>query len=172
MAWRPLEENLAKPYRLQDQVYFNISIKKAKLTFGHIITQMLTIWRSMGSHWKYIINHQPHMPLFNNYSLILGWVASQYLFQLGVREEFILSLTLWSVVAYVCWIKQYNLAGSSFFFFFYLRAYGVPWGSDLLSHPIHKIMTARVSKGIVSKLYIFKPTYYQSIQNGTKIYQQ
>lgn len=53
--------------------------------------------------------------------------------------------------------SQYNLPGTSFFFYLQirsaLRAYGVPWGENLECHPIHNICLS--NRGLTSKLYTY-----------------
>lgn len=55
---------------------------------------------------------------------------------------------------------NFDLSGSSFFFYMQLRlamrAYGVPWGAALPTHPLHKLFASvGTTRGMVSKLYKF-----------------
>lgn len=38
VSWRPVEESIVNPHRLQDLIYSNISVKQSKLKSGSIIS--------------------------------------------------------------------------------------------------------------------------------------
>ena len=53
---------------------------------------------------------------------------------------------------------EYDLPGTSFFFYLQLtsamKAYGIPWGVPLLTHPLHRLFAAqKQTRGMVSKVY-------------------
>lgn len=69
-SWRPIEENIVLPHRLQDLVYANIPLKKAKLRLGPVISFLLTSYRAVMKHVG--TDWHNHTPLFNNFSLLTG----------------------------------------------------------------------------------------------------
>lgn len=96
---------------------------------------------------------------FNNYSLLTGGIpfSSPDWSSRGIH-----------VLSDVCNVNglcifndlklSYQLSGSSLFLYFQLRssmkAYGVPWNSPLVSHPLHSILCNKGHKrGLFSRLY-------------------
>lgn len=72
VSWRPIEENLSQPHRLQDLVYSNIPSKKANKCLGPLISFLLRTCCSVMKHAGVDLNWHNHSPIFNNFSLIIG----------------------------------------------------------------------------------------------------
>uniref|UniRef100_A0A3Q3MY16 Reverse transcriptase domain-containing protein n=1 Tax=Labrus bergylta TaxID=56723 RepID=A0A3Q3MY16_9LABR len=72
VAWRPIEENISLPHRLQDLVYSDMPLKKAKLRLGPIISFLLTTCRTVMRHVHSDLMWHNHSPIFNNFSLLTG----------------------------------------------------------------------------------------------------
>lgn len=72
VSWRPNEENIALPLRLQDLVYANIPLKKAKLRLDPVISFLLTSYRTVMKHVGTDYKWHNHTPIFNNFSLLTG----------------------------------------------------------------------------------------------------
>ena len=160
VAWRSLEEHLVIPHRLQDVIYSNIPLKMCKSKFGSLISHLVAIWRTVESHSSNHFKFHPHLPLFNNFALCLGGHPMSFP---QWRDKGINTLSdIMSdnaLRSFQDLKSHYNLPGTSFFFYLQLRsalrAYGVPWGENMVPHPIHKICGSSSTKGLVSALYTF-----------------
>ncbi len=69
LTWRPLEEELVGPHRLQDIIYSNISLKTCRSSYSPIISNLIATWGSIESHGNIHLKYHPHFPLFNNFVL-------------------------------------------------------------------------------------------------------
>ena len=156
VSWRPIEESIVQPHRLQDLIYSNISIKHSKLKFGSIITELISTWSAVEKFCKVSPNWYLQSPIFFNSCLQLGGHPI-YFSSWANNGVFTFSdifgaegLRSFSDIQ-----KLFNLPGSSFFFYLQLptamRTYGVPWDGTLGLHPFHKALTR--SKGLVSTVY-------------------
>lgn len=50
LSWRPLEENLVAPHRLQDITHSDIPLKHCKLKFGTNVSHLISVWHLFGKH--------------------------------------------------------------------------------------------------------------------------
>lgn len=158
VSWKVIEENLSQPYRLQDLVYSSIPPKKAKLQLGPIISYLLRTCHTVMNHANVDLKWHKHSPVFNNFSLLIGkkplsfplwWNKGIHVFKDLFDDD--------GLRAFSDLRAEYDLPGSSFFFYLQLRsamkAYGVPWGIPLLTHPLHKLCAPQNQmRGLVSKL--------------------
>lgn len=102
-----------------------------------------------------------HSPVFNNFSLLIG--KKPLSFPLWMNKGINVFKDLFDddgLRAFSDLRAEYDLPGSSFFFYLQLRsamkAYGVPWGIPLLTHPLQKLCAPpNQMRGLVSKLYKF-----------------
>ncbi len=176
VSWRPIEENLALPHRLQDLVYANIPLKKAKLHLGPVISFLLTSYHTVMKHVGTDYKWHIHTPIFNNFSLLTG--NRPFSFPHWKNRGLNVLKDLYSVNglrAFNDLQAEFDLPGSSFFFYMQLRsamrAYSVPWGATLPTHPLRKLLASvGPTRGMVSKLYKFisgpnKPLPVEGIWN-------
>lgn len=159
VSWRPLEEVLVSPHRLQDIVYTNISIKQCRLRFGPLITHVIQTWRDTQKSCATQSRWHSHTPLFNNNQLLIGRQPIRFpqwenkgIHTLGDIYD---NSGLRSFQDLSNW---YDLPGTSFFFFLQIRAalkaHGVPWDKPLEFHPFHQFFYDKeTSRGFVSNFY-------------------
>lgn len=161
VSWKLIEENISQPYRLQDLVYSNIPPKEAKSRLGPIISYLLRICHTVMNHTKVDLKWHKHSPVFNSFSLLIGKKPISFpswrnkgvnVFNDLFNED--------GLRAFSDLQAEYDLPGTSFFFYLQLRsamkAYGVPWGVPLLTHPLHQLCAPqKQTRGLVSKLYKF-----------------
>ena len=69
-SWRPLEESLVAPHRLQDLIYSNIPIKQCKLRHGPLISNLLSTCRVVEKLTKTTTVWHKCSPVFHNYKLL------------------------------------------------------------------------------------------------------
>lgn len=145
-SWRPIEENLSLPHRLQDLVYSNIPLKKAKLRLGPIISFLLVTYRTVMKQTHAGLKWHNHSPIFNNFSLLSGNIPFSFP-QWKSRGVNILKDMYGDsgLRAFNDLHAEYDLPGSSFFFYLQLRsamrACGVPWGLTLPTHPLQTFIS-------------------------------
>uniref|UniRef100_A0A3Q3AUI9 Reverse transcriptase domain-containing protein n=1 Tax=Kryptolebias marmoratus TaxID=37003 RepID=A0A3Q3AUI9_KRYMA len=161
VSWKPIEENISKPYRLEDLIYSKIPPNEAKSQLGPIISSLLRTCHSVLNLTNTNLKWHKHSPIFNNFSILIGnkpfsfprWrdkgvnVLQDLMNNDGLRSFSDLQ-------------SAYSLPGSTFFFYLQLRsamkAYGVPWGGPLPIHPLQELLASQgQTRGIVSKLYKF-----------------
>ena len=161
VSWHVLEEQLVSPWRLQDVIFTNISIKQCQLRFGPLISHVIQIWRYSQKSCGILCPWHLESPIFNNNQILTGQrpVTFSQWEKKGIH-------TLGDVYndtglrSFQDLKDYYDLPGSSFFFYLELRAalraYGVPWGRPLEHHPFYKFITSRgTSRGFVSTFYTF-----------------
>lgn len=163
VSWRPIEEHLASPHRLQDLIHLGLTIKRSNLKLGPIMTLPLSIWQLVGKMTGSMLMWHTQSPIFHNYSLLTGGVPFSF------REW---SYRAINVMADICDVKGlrmfndlqtiYNLPGRSFFFYLRLRsamrAYGVPWGTPLATHNLHKLLRSEIRRPCLFLLLRFTGT--------------
>ncbi len=170
VSWKPIEQHLVHPYRLQDVVYSGITPKQAKLQFGPIISHLVLSWKEALKITKSTQKWHLESPIFHNHGLLSDsrpfvfppWTdRGIYTFKDIYGEE--------GLRTFLDIKQQYNLPGTSFFFYLRLRssmkAYGVPWDRKLDSLPFHSaIVKTNKSRGLASSLYeIFLKSTYNNL---------
>lgn len=169
VSWRPVEENIALPHRLQDLVYANIPLKKAKLRLGPVISFLLASYRTAMRHVGADHKWHNHTPIFNNFSLLTGNMPFSFPHWKNRGVNILKDLfNVHGLRAFNDLQVEFGLPGSSFFFYMQLRsamrAYGVPWGVALPTHPLRKLLASiGPTRGMVSKLYKFLSGPYKSL---------
>lgn len=157
-SWKNIEENLVHPHRLTDVIYSSISLKQAKARFGPIITNLISVWRTVEKESKTFKRWHKNNPLLYNYSLLLGakpfkcpsW-GKKGIHVLGdiFNDTGLLSFND------LC--SSFSLSMSTFFLYLQLRSSmkvnGVPWNEPLTTHKLHDVLHKNNKKNIVSKLY-------------------
>lgn len=159
-SWRALEEDRVSPWRLQDIVYANISIKQCQLQFGSLITQVMHSSRIMQKLCSINCTWHLNSQIFNNKQLVIGNRPNKFT-QWEEQGIHVLSdiYNNDGLRSFQDLKDSYNLPGTSFFFYLQLRAslkaHGVPWKQPLEQHPLHTIFELRgSSRGIASTLYL------------------
>ena len=132
VAWRPLEENLVKPHRLEDLIHSNIPLKMCKSKFGSLVSHLVATWRIVETYSKTHLKYHSHLPLFNNFDLCLGKHPISFPQWSDKGINTLSDITSNNTLRSFQDLKShYNLPGTSFFFYLQirsaLRAYGVPW---------------------------------------------
>lgn len=166
-SWRPVEECIIAPHRLQDFIYSNISLKQCKMRYGPIISNLLSVWRDVEKITKVSTKWHKNSPIFHNYKLLTA--SKPFSFptwqQKGIN-------TLGDIIddaglrTFQDLQSSYNLPGYSFFLYLRLRSamktYGVPWNSQLSLHPLHRYFCGNMkTRGLVSAIYttLLQATY-------------
>lgn len=142
-------------------MYSNIPPKEAKTHFGPIISYLLRTCHTVLKHADVDLRWHRHSPVFNNFSLLIR--KKPVSFPLWRNKGVNIFRDLFDddgLRAFRDLQAEYGLPGSLFFFYFQLKAamkaYGVPWGIALLTHPLHKLCAPpSQTRGMVSKLYKF-----------------
>lgn len=161
VSWKSIEENISQPYRLQDLIFSNIPPKAARTHLGPIISYLLRTCNTVMNHTKVDLKWHNHSPIFNNFSLLVGKKPISFsLWRDKGVHTFNNLFNVDGLRAFSDIRAQYDLPGTSFFFYLQLRsamkAYGVPWGVPLLTHPLKKLLAPQNhTRGLVSKLYKF-----------------
>lgn len=161
VSWRPIEENLAFPHRLQDLIYSGLTTKQSKHKLGPIMSFLLNVWNLVGRTTNSTLKWHVQSPIFHNYSLLTGGVPFSF------REWSDKGINVMSDIYDEKGLRSFsdlrtifNLPGKSFFFYLRLRsamrAYGVPWNTSLSTHKLHTLLNVGTrSRGLVSALYSF-----------------
>ena len=160
ISWRAIEESLVKPCRLQDVVYSGISIKKALLHYGPIVTHLISTWRLVSRQTDSNMPWHQHSPIFNNFHLLSG--NSPFSFPQWSRKGINILADIFNdqgLRSFQDIREQYDIPGTSFFLYLQLRssmrAYGVPWRAQLQLHPLHKIIGSKPLNCSASIIYTF-----------------
>jgi len=173
VCWRPLEDKLAHPHRLQDLIYAEVPLKQAKMRFGPIIFNLLLTWKLATNNTHFKKKWHYHTPIFYNYNLLLGGRTVAYPMWMNNGIYLLGQLFNTNGLRTFQDLKgSYNLPGFSFFLYLQLRsalkAYGVPWDSNLPRHDFTKQMYNVNTKGTVSTIYcqimqsLYKPITIQT----------
>lgn len=72
VSWHALEEELVSPWRLQDVIFTNISIKQCQLSFEPLIAYVIQIWRNSQKSCAILCPWHLDSPIFNNNQLLIG----------------------------------------------------------------------------------------------------
>ena len=160
VSWRPIESANVSPHRLQDLVFSNIPKKVSFAKFGPIVSHLLEVWKSVETLTKIALKFHTHMPLFNNYALLLG--KQPFTIFHKWKDKGIYTLSDLCSDHILCSFENlrqtYNLPANTLFFYFQIRSalnkLEVPWGEVLPTHPIQKLCSSSL-KGLVSKLYLY-----------------
>lgn len=123
-------------------------LKKANKSLGPLISFLLRTCRSVMKHAGVDLNWHNHSPIFNNFSLLIGNTPLSFP-QWSGKGVFVFR-DLYDddgLRAFNDLKAEYDLPGTSFFFYLQLRsamkAYGVPWRVPLLTHPLHKLFAVQ-----------------------------
>ena len=146
VSWREMEQNIVKPHRLEDLIYSNIPTGKLTNQFGPIITETLSIWRQIENHCKINVKWHSQSPIFYNFNLKISnrpIIFTQWSDKgLHSFNDVYSSIGL---LSFQDLQKKFNLPATSFFFYLQLRTamktYGVPWATELPTHPLHNVLT-------------------------------
>lgn len=119
-------------------------------------------------HVRVDFNWHNHSPIFNNFSLLTGNIPFSFPHWKNRGVNVLKDLYGDSGLRAFNLQAEYDLPGSSFFFYMQLRsamrAYCVPWGSALPTHPLHKLLASvGPTRGMVSKLYKFISEPYKPL---------
>lgn len=144
-TWLNPAESRVKPHRLEDAVYSNIPNKNCLVKFGAIVSNLISVWHSIGKVLT-VCKYHLNVPLFNNHSITLdGKPISLHNWSgkgIHVLADIIQDNRL---RAFQDLKDSYNLPCTTFFFYLQLRsalnAYGVPWGTNPHTLPIHRLYT-------------------------------
>ncbi len=142
-------------------MYSNIPLKKIKKDLGPLISFLLVTSRIVMKHARIDLKWHKHSPIFSNFALLIGNAPVSFP-QWKDKEVHILTYLYDDngLRAFNDLQAEYGLPAKSFFSYLQLRsslkAYGVPWGVPLLTHPLHKLLASQQqTRGMVSKLYKF-----------------
>ena len=72
VSWRNIEENIVRPWNLQDVLFANISDKLCQLRFGPIVSHLIRTWRTAERGCKISCKLHSHSPVYNNKGLLIG----------------------------------------------------------------------------------------------------
>ena len=72
VSWHVLEEQLVSPWRLQDVIFTNISIKQYQLRFGPLISHVIQIWCYSQKSCGILCPWHLESPIFNYNQILIG----------------------------------------------------------------------------------------------------
>lgn len=151
VSWRPLEEDIISPNKLQDLIYANAPLRQCRLRFDPIVSHWIAKWRLVERLTNSQTKWHSHSPIFHNYKLLTGnYPFSFSHWSNNSLHHFADIFNDNGLCKFHDLQLQYNLPGSSFFFYLRLRsamhAYGVPWGAQLPMHPHHNFLIKRAKQ--------------------------
>lgn len=94
VAWRPSEEKLVGPHRLQHIIYSNVPLKTCRSQYGLIISHLMATWRYVEKHANISLKYHPYFPLYN-FALCL---ANQFISPNGGKKGLIFCLILFLII--------------------------------------------------------------------------
>lgn len=173
-SWRQIEEALTHPSRLQDVLFSTLPRKKYIIEFGPIINYTMKNFRIVEKQAKCDIRAHTHTPLWNNHGLTSGKKSFQC--QSWTSRGIHTLGDLYGVNGLMSFqelCQLYDIPKSSFFLYLQLRsalrAYGVPWESNIQIHPIIKKLLISPFRGFVTFSYQWlSEANYSNIQIQTK----
>lgn len=75
VSWRPTEENLALPHRLQDLIFSALPTKSAKSQLGPVMSFVLSTWRAVEKHCQILLKWHTLSPLLNNVCFVFVFIC-------------------------------------------------------------------------------------------------
>ncbi len=161
VSWRAIEESIVYPYKLKHLAFSGVPLRQCKSGFGPIVTHLLSTWRDVERHSQLVTIWHRHLPIFHNNNLLSGstpfhcpqWTHNKVNTLGDIYDDSVLK-------SFQNLKTQYNLPGTSFFMHLRirlaLRAYGVPWNSQLPVQPLRKlILSSEESPSSASVIYLF-----------------
>lgn len=155
---REIEEAIVKPIRLEDVLFSGLSLKYCKQSFGPIITNTINTFKTVEKLLSYDNKWHLQTPLWRNRNIKCGsepFTSEQWSKQ-GIRTL----ADIWDdngMLSFQNIAVSFNVPASSFFLFLQLRsalrAYGVPWGLALETHPVHSWFFNFSQQNVVSAIY-------------------
>ncbi len=162
MSWRAIEEYIVYPYKLKHLVFWGVPLRQCKSWFATIVTHLLFTWRDVERRSQLVTIWHRHLPIFHNNNLLSGstpfhcpqWTNKSKVNTLGDIYDASGLKSSQNLKT------QYILPGTSFFMYMRirsaLRAYGVPWNSQLSVHPLCKLnFPSEESPSSASVIYLF-----------------
>uniref|UniRef100_A0A9J7ZM10 Reverse transcriptase n=1 Tax=Cyprinus carpio carpio TaxID=630221 RepID=A0A9J7ZM10_CYPCA len=158
VPWRVLEANIIHPVRLQDLPFSGIS-KSLKKTYGPIIEYLLDAWKKVEKIMGGPFLYTKTTPLWHNNRLCTG--NKPFVFKTWSDAGVHTLNDIYcdnGLKSFQDLSAEFSLPGFSFFLYLRLRsalkAYGVPWATNVLSHPLWEWLNIDTpSSGLVSKIY-------------------
>ncbi len=160
-SWKAIEESIVYPYKLKHLVFSGVPLRQCKSRFGPIVTHLLSTWRDVERRSQLVTKWHRHSPIFHNNNLLSGstpfhcpqWTHNKVNTLGDIYDDS-------GLKSFQNLKTRYNLPGTSFFMYLRirsaLRAYGVPWNSQLPVHPLHKlILPSEESPSSASVIYLF-----------------
>uniref|UniRef100_A0A8C1LC25 Reverse transcriptase domain-containing protein n=1 Tax=Cyprinus carpio TaxID=7962 RepID=A0A8C1LC25_CYPCA len=161
VSWRAIEESIVYPYKLKHLVFSGVPLRQCKSRFGPIVTHLLSTWRDVERRLQLVTIWHKHSPIFHNNNLLSGntpfhcpqWTHHKVNTLGDIYDDS-------GLQSFQNLKTQYNLPGTSFFMYLRirsaLRAYGVPWNSQLPIHPLRKlILPSEEFPSSASVIYLF-----------------
>lgn len=175
-----MERNRTKiiqPIRLQDFLFAGLTHEKCALRYGVIITYVLQTFVAVERFLHLKKRWYKHSPIWNNLNLLTGgkpFSLSAWA-QKGIQGlEDIAGHN--SILEFQDLASHYGISKNSFFFYLRLtsalKAYNVPWGTDLICHPIVDWILGAEPKGKASFIYKQLMTYSTVLFPGSKLWEK
>ncbi len=149
VSWRAIEE------------FSGVPLRQCKSRFGPIVTHLLSTWRDVERRSQLVTIWHRHLPIFHNNNLLSGSTPFHCLQWTHNKVNTLGDIYDDSGLKSFQNLKtQYNLPGTSFLMYLRIRsalwAYGVPWNSQPLVHPLRKlILPSEESPSSASVIYLF-----------------
>lgn len=141
---------------LPDLVYANVPLKKAELCLGPIISFLLISYRTVMTHVGTDYKWHNHTPIFNNLSFLTGNMPFSLPHWKNRGVNILIDLyNVHGLRAFNNLQAEFDVLSISFFLYMQsaMRAYGVPWGAALPTHPLRKpLVSVAPTREMVSKL--------------------
>lgn len=169
VPWVEIEKQIVSPFLLKDVLFSALSDRYCLEHFGPIVAHSIYIWNYVEKLGDWGSNWHLDTPIFRNNHLIIGG-KSIYFPQWQKQGIYTLPdiMNDDGLRSFQDLKSDFNLPGSSFFFYLQLRmamrTYGVPWNQPLKMHPmVEMIKTPHPGVGFVS--YVYK-----KMQHSTQSY--
>lgn len=126
--------------------------------WGPIISFLLISYRTVMTHVGIDYKRHNHTPIFNNFSFLTGNMPFSLPHWKNRGVNTLKDLyNVHGLPAFNNLQAKFDVPSISFFFYMQLRpamrAYGVPWGAALPTHPLRKLLVSVApTRGMVSKL--------------------
>lgn len=121
VSWKPIEENIALPRRLEDLVFSNMLLKESKLYLGPIISFELSTWCIAEKETKTNLKWHLDTPIFNNCLLLTGWVPFSSTWPSKKVQKLADIFNENGLRSFNDIRSTFNLPGSSFFLYLQLQ---------------------------------------------------
>ena len=169
VSWVEIEEQIVSPFSLKDILFSGLSNQYCTEKFGPIISHAIQTWNSVEGLGDWGPPWHVDTPIFRNNKLLIGekplhfpqWQnAGIHTLPQIINNE--------GLKSFEDLKTEFNLPGSSFFFYLQLRlamrTYGVPWNQPFKRHPMAEMLLL-TPKGAGPVSYI-----YQKLQQRSQTY--